>query len=364
MWSRPLRKRTVGYWLLWPSSIRLWSMRPRSNRWGIGARVNLISGIISRVIYGPTKTMLTRSEEWSVSTTAADAGIKFQVAGLLVALLLITGAAGPELVQAGVAPHETGSINGAPAGCKLERAVTAPAPVNLDQVLSDLYALRDAQSAPIFPHADGTLRQEVAALFDLATPKSKLEQFYRLLYEIARFAASPADAIEFDVTTVRQLLLSSGVFSDPALPGHIIQVHLDRRDRTRPRYRVTFDAPEVRLPLNGGQGFGVVRQGMCQHAKALVFYGSFAFSMAMPDRDLQVTDFENLDLWGTFGVRGIATIDLNYIAVKSVEFVQGTPLGLVRAQVSRREFQVNDHSALLDLITRFVTNTSLQPIDW
>ncbi len=308
--------------------------------------------------------MLTRSEQWSVNTAAADAGIKPPVAGLLIALIMMACAVGPDLVQASVAPHETGSTNGGPAGCKLERAVTAPVPVNLDQVLLDLRALRDVEGASIFPHADGTLRQEVAALFDLGTPKSKLEQFYRLLYEIARFAASPADAIEFDVTTVRQLLLSSGVFSDPALPGRITQVHMDRRDRARPRYRVAFDAPEVRLPLNGGQGFGVVRQGMCQHAKALVFYGSFAFSMAMPDRDLQVTDFENLDLWGAFGVRGIVNIDLNYIAVKSVEFVQGTPLGLVRAQVSRREFQVNDHSALLDLITRFVTNTSLQPIDW
>ncbi len=162
----------------------------------------------------------------------------------------------------------------------------------------------------------------------------------------------------------RQLLYATAVFSAPDFPARITEVRLDRRDRARPRYHVRFGEPEVRLPLNAGQGFGVFRQGMCQHAKALVFYGSFAFSMAMPDRDLQVNDFEGVDLWGAFGVRGFVNIDINYVAVKSVEFLKGSNLGLVRAKVSRHEFQVNEHSVWLDLITRFVTDKSLQPIDW
>jgi hypothetical protein len=39
-------------------------------------------------------------------------------------------------------------------------------------------------------------------------------------------------------------------------------------------------------------------------------------------------------------------------------------MGLVRAKVSRKEFEVNQHFFLLELIARFVTDKSVQPIDW
>jgi hypothetical protein len=125
-----------------------------------------------------------------------------------------------------------------------------------------------------------------------------------------------------------------------------------------------FDKPEVRLPLNRGSGFGVFREGMCQHAKELVFYGSFSFSLAMKNESLEVYDFDNLDLWGTFGSRGVVDVDVNYVSVKSVDFLKGNTMGLVKAKVSRKEFDVNQHSFLLDLVTRFVTDKSVQPIDW
>jgi hypothetical protein len=201
-------------------------------------------------------------------------------------------------------------------------------------------------------------------LFDLSAPKSKLEQFYAMLSLISRYASPPDDEITLDVAKALNLLLSSKVFSVPEFPRQIVQIHLNRKDRAHPRYQVVFDRPEVRLPLNGGLGFGVFRQGMCQHAKALVFYGSFSFTLTMKHKSLEAYDFDNVDLWGDFGSRGLIDVDINYVSLKSVEFMKGSALGLVRAKVSRKEFEVNQHSFLLELITKFVTDKSVQPIDW
>jgi hypothetical protein len=251
-----------------------------------------------------------------------------------------------------------------PFGCRLEQAVTVPAQVNTAQVMLDLYALEDNEQRKILRGPNTTMEQEVGDLFDLLAKKSKLEQFYTLLFYISQNALHPDDRIIFDVPKALNLLLSSKVFSDPEFPRQIARIHLDRKNRARPRYQVVFDRPDVRLPLNKGAGFGVFREGMCQHAKALVFYGSFSFSLAMKNQSLEVYDFDNVDLWGTFGSRGMVDVDINYVAVKSVEFLKGNALGLVKAKVSRREFEVNQHSFLLELITKYVTDKSVQAIDW
>jgi len=251
-----------------------------------------------------------------------------------------------------------------PSGCQVERAVTAPAPVDLAQVLRDVYALEDSRQAKLFHGPSRALDQALAALFDPPVPKSKLEQFYTLLFQIARHASHPGDEVTFDVATARALLLSSKVFSDPEFPRQIVRIQATRTDRSRPRYQVAFGQSEVWLPLNQGKGFGVVREGMCQHAKALVFYGAFSFALAMNGQNIVVSDFDNVDLWGAFGTRGIVDIDINYVSLKSVEFLDGSDMGLVRAKVSRREFEVNRHFFLLEWITKFVTDKSVQPIDW
>jgi hypothetical protein len=251
-----------------------------------------------------------------------------------------------------------------PSGCQFERAVTVPAQVDMAQVLTDVYALEDSHRQMIFRGPNGVLNQEMTDLFEPSPPKSKLEQFYTMLFYISQHSSHSGDEITLDVPKALNLLLSSKVFSNPEFPRQIVQIHLNRRDRARPRYQVVFDKPDVRLPLNNGTGFAVVREGMCQHAKALVFYGSFSFTLAMKNQGLAVEDFDNLDLWGTFGSRGIVDFDINYVSVKSVEFLKGNALGLVRAKVSRREFDVNRHSFLLELVTRFVTDKSVQPIDW
>ena len=267
----------------------------------------------------------------------------------------------------GIAPADSPPVlepTPTPAGCQVERAVTTPAPVDMGQVLGDVYALRDDHQAKLFSGPNPALDRALAVLFDLSVPKSKLEQFYSLLFYIATYASHPGDEISFDLPRAVTLLLSSKVFSDPAFSRQIAWIRLTRKDRGRPHYQVGFERPEVWLPLNKGLGFGIVREGMCQHVKALVFYGSFAFSLRMKSQGLEVSNFDNVDLWGAFGSRGFVDIDINYVSVKSVEFQKGSVMGLVRAKVSRKEFAINRHSLLLELVTKFLVDKSVQAIDW
>ena len=234
----------------------------------------------------------------------------------------------------------------------------------MGQVMQDTYALEDDHQEKLFHRPSRTLDQEMENLFDRSAPRSKLEQFYTMLFYISRYASHSGDEITFDVAKAINLLLSSKVFSDPDFPRQIVQIHLNRKDRAHPQYQVVFNKPEVWLPLNMGLGFGVFREGMCQHAKALLFYGSFSFSLGMKNTGLEVHGFDNVDLWGNFGSRGIVDVDVNLVSLKSVEFLKGNAMGLVKAQVSRKEFDVNRHSFLLRLLTRLVTDRSIQPIDW
>jgi hypothetical protein len=261
-------------------------------------------------------------------------------------------------------PESLPAPSAVPAGCQVERAATVPAQVDLTQVLSHVYALEDSRQVKLFREPSRALDQALAALFDPSVPRSKLEQFYTLLFNISRHASHPGDEILFDVPKALSLLLSSKVFSDPEFPRQIVRIHLTRADRARPRYQVAFTTPEVWLPLNKGMGFGVFREGMCQHAKALVFYGSFSFALTKPHQNIVVSEFDNVDLWGVFGTRGFVDIDINYVSIRSVEFLNGNAMGLVRARVSRKEFEINQHSVLLEWITQFMTDKSVQPIDW
>jgi len=251
-----------------------------------------------------------------------------------------------------------------PSGCTAEQAVTTPAPVNMPQVLADAYALEDAQGKKIFRGPNRSMEQALTGLFDPSVPRSKLEQFYAMLFYVSRYTSHPGEEITLDLASARNLLLSSKVFSDPEFPRQITRIHLTRKDPAQPCYQVGFDKPEVWLPLNRGAGFGVVREGMCQHAKALVFYGGFSFCLAMQNGNLEVSDFENVDLWGAFGSRGFINLDINYVSVKSVEFLRGNAMGLVKAKISRKEFEVNRHFFLLELISKLVTDKSVQAIDW
>lgn len=246
-------------------------------------------------------------------------------------------------------------------------AETIPAPVNFPQIMNDLVKLKTLDGRKILEVVSPEFEREMKKLFLVDPTKiSKLEQFYGLLYFLAKYRTLMETDISFNPEDVYKLLLSSKVFSSPTIPKQVAGVHLKWNKQTeRAAYEVKFHQPLVQLPLNGGKGFSSHKEGMCQTARELRFYGGFSFVIDLNKKDhIFVSEFKNVDLFGTFGSRGVVDVDIQYISLRSVEFLAGSPFGVVRAKVSKKEFEVNDHSVLLQLVTSMVTDKSTQPIDW
>ncbi len=235
---------------------------------------------------------------------------------------------------------------------------------SIDQVLNDVYALVDSENIKLFDQKNEEMDRDLIALFDTSILRSKLEQFYTMLYYISRYATIGKDKFHIDRDLTIKLLISSRVFTDREFPKNISKVFVSRNNREKPFYKVSFSRDRVELGLNYGDGFGIARVGMRQEAQALVFYGSFSFKLRKKGENVEAYDFDGVDLYGNFGSRGFVNVDINYVAVKSVEFHKASEMALVKAKVSRKEFEINKHTWLLDLVTRFVTDKSLQPLDW
>ena len=235
---------------------------------------------------------------------------------------------------------------------------------NIDQVLNDVYALVDSENIKLFDQKNEEMDKDLIALFDTSILRSKLEQFYTMLYYISRYATIGKDEFTIDRDLTIKLLISSRVFTDSEFPKNISNVFLSRYNIEKPFYKVSFSSDRVELGLNFGDGYGISRVGMEQEAQALVFYGAFSFKLRKKGENVEAYDFDGVDLYGNFGSRGVVNVDINYVAVKSVEFHRASEMALVKAKVSRKEFEINKHTWLLGLVTRFVTDKSLQPLDW
>ena len=235
---------------------------------------------------------------------------------------------------------------------------------SVDQVLNDVYALVDSENKKLFDQKNEEMDRNLIALFDTSILRSKLEQFYTMLYYISRYATIEKDKLNIDRDLTIKLLISSRVFTDKEFPKNISNVFLSRKNREKPLYKVSFSDDRVELGLNYGDGYGISKVGMEQEAQALVFYGGFSFKLRTRGENVEAYDFDGVDLYGNFGSRGVIDVDINYVAVKSVEFHKASEMALVKAKVSRKEFEINKHTWLLGLVTRFVTDKSLQPLDW
>ena len=235
---------------------------------------------------------------------------------------------------------------------------------SVDQVLNDVYALVDSENIKLFDQKNEEMDRNLIALFDTSILRSKLEQFYTMLYYISRYATIEKDKLNIDRDLTIKLLISSRVFTDKEFPKNISNVFLSRKNRKKPLYKVSFSDDRVELGLNYGDGYGISKVGMEQEAQALVFYGGFSFKLRTRGENVEAYDFDGVDLYGNFGSRGFVDVDINYVAVKSVEFHKASEMALVKAKVSRKEFEINKHTWLLGLVTRFVTDKSLQPLDW
>ncbi len=244
---------------------------------------------------------------------------------------------------------------------------TQAARANLTEVQNDILALKSLDGKTIVDSISPQFLEGLKALFETDPTKiSKLEQFYGLLHLIGAHKSLPTRRVDFDAAMVRKLLISSKVFSTPDVPQSIEAVTLFwSKSWNRATYAVKFNKSEVRVNLNEGRGFATYKEGLCQVARALVFYGGFEFDVEKTRKGHYfVSQFKDVDIFGTFGARGIVDVDINLISIKSVEFLNGSPMGIVRAKVSRKEFDINEHSNLLRLVTQFVTDKSTQPIDW
>jgi len=235
---------------------------------------------------------------------------------------------------------------------------------SVDQVLNDVYALVDSENKKLFDQKNEEMDRNLIALFDTSILRSKLEQFYTMLYYISKYATVEKDKLNIDRDRTIKLLISSRVFTDKEFPKNISNVFLSRKNREKPLYKVSFSDDRVELGLNYGDGYGISKVGMKQEAQALVFYGGFSFKLRTRGENVEAYDFDGVDLYGNFGSRGFVDVDINYVAVKSVEFHKASEMALVKAKVSRKEFEINKHTWLLGLVTRFVTDKSLQPLDW
>lgn len=247
---------------------------------------------------------------------------------------------------------------------KSDQKITKSTEFSINQVLDDIYALVDTEKVKLFKEKNGEMDKELKELFDVSILRSKLEQFYTMLFYISKYTSIEKDEFFIDRDSTIKLLISSEVFTNREFPRRITKVRLSRHNREIPFYKVFFDSGRVELDLNWGDDFDIFREGMSQKAKALVFYGNFSFRLRKKGENVEAFDFEDVDLYGSFGSRGFINVDINYVAVRSVEFHKGSEMALVKAKVSRKEFEINEHAWLLALVTKFVTDKSLQALDW
>jgi hypothetical protein len=70
--------------------------------------------------------------------------------------------------------------------------------------------------------------KDLRELFDVSILRSKLEQFYTMLFYISKYTSIEKDEIFLDRESTIKLLISSEVFTNREFPRRITKVHLTR----------------------------------------------------------------------------------------------------------------------------------------
>lgn len=247
-------------------------------------------------------------------------------------------------------------------------ADSPPPPVlkaDLPKISAALDSLQKILDLAVWEDSDDT-RQSLRNIFDTIPQKTKLEQFFQLLFLLQKKIPSQRLPLTVNPPGITDVLLAAKVFTTPNFPKKITSVTLTKNRAGKTVWLVSFTDSEVRFPINKGAGFSAWDQGMCQVAKELVFYPGFSFSIrkARNSANLIVENFDKVEIFGTFGSRGLVTIDLSYVDLEKVEFIQETDEGRVTARVAKREFRENRHSAVFRFVGTLIPNTSRQRIDW
>src|SRR4051812_1135435 len=94
-----------------------------------------------------------------------------------------------------------------PTECNSSRE-TVPAKVNIQDVFKDVLSLKDSANQPIVGKMNPELKASLKKLFEADPAKiSKLEQFFGLLYQIAKHKSLTDRKVVFNTPDVRKLLL-------------------------------------------------------------------------------------------------------------------------------------------------------------
>ena len=245
---------------------------------------------------------------------------------------------------------------------------TTPHPVDLKKLYATISQLKTTDGTVQAISLTDDVKTKLADIFRRAPPRTKLDQFYRMLYLLAEsYPWTEHRDVTLEGLSTAAILQAAAVINQPDFLKRLDSFQLTFPQGRDPVYQVEYTGDETEFPLNGGKGFSLYRNGMCQTTRSLLFRRHFSFKMNVSPKshNLLVYDFKGVDLVGDFGTRvPLIKIDLNYVTLSSVEFIEGTNLGIVKAKVSRHEFEVNDHNWLLKTVTRYVGDTSTQPIDW
>ncbi len=247
-----------------------------------------------------------------------------------------------------------------------EMPETVARPVDLPVLFHTIKALQDSHGQSLALSLNEKTKAKLKSLFEHTPPRTKMDQFYRMLYILAQiYPYDSKHAIKLDARSVSQILKVAGVIDNDSFLNRISKVRVTLADKN-PLYEVEYTGAKVALPLNQGKGFSIYRNGFCQKTEKLLFNQKFSFQMMWlhHNQNLLVYNYSGVDLAGLFGTRGLIDLDLNYVTLESVEFINGTNMGTVKAKVSKREFQENQHSWLLKVVTHFFGDKSTQPIDW
>ena len=240
---------------------------------------------------------------------------------------------------------------------------TYPSKVIIDDLVKDVRELKDSNENRIL-EITPEFKKNLYEIFNEKPFRTKMDQFYRMIYLIHTHALKNEGSIEISGVVVANVLLASAVFSDPSFPKHIDKVVLAKKKSTL-RTHVYFNLDNLKLPLNEGNGFYSFEDGKCQHLTHLHFTRKISFDMDIKkNNNLLVSHFQGVNLFGDFGTRGFVDIDLSYIKLEKVEFIDKTTEGYVTARIADREFKEKQHSWFLKLVNKFYSNTTRQPIDW
>ena len=81
---------------------------------------------------------------------------------------------------------------------KSDQSITKSTEFSINQVLDDLYALVDTEGVKLFKEKNKEMDKELKELFDVSILRSKLEQFYTMLFYISKYALIEKDDLFLD----------------------------------------------------------------------------------------------------------------------------------------------------------------------